>query len=474
VTSGFWNQGAPLDLDAMRFVVDPVADQVVDAIYASHQDAGVAALLDSLGRSSTSVEHRPAGAGDARPGLQLRLGRHQLNLHWAHHADAASAAAVGSGVVADSFADRLRARLMAEHPGQVALPPWAETLCDYFSSTARLPAWTDPEKLARGSRLAVLYGILDSLILCCGSLPWCYLDAKGVPVLASTQRLQGARVYRRIWETSHFVVNAVAPGGLGPNGKGIFFAQRVRLLHAAVRNRLLSPRPPHADAAEAGRTAASMRESVEKIDWASIGLPLNQEDMAYVLLTFSYVGISGLRKLGARPTRDDADAYIHLWNVIGHVLGIRQDLMPETFDDAEALFHVMLQRVREPSEKGHLLTRSLVTWMEEVAPGRTKDVPTILVTHLLGRENAALLGVERTTTQKLRAPFTLAAIRTTTRLIEFARRETGTAASLALRKALFAALAGRLWERRRSQWDDLARWPDAYTGNEDAAPAAAH
>jgi hypothetical protein len=474
VTSGFWNTGTPLDLDAMRFVVDPPADQVVDAVYASHQDAGVAALLDSLGRSSTSVEHQPAGAGDARAGLQLRLGRHHLNLHWAHRADEAAAAAVGSGIVSDSFSDRLRARLLAEHPGVVALPPWAETLCDYFATTARLPEWADPEKLERGSRLAVLYGILDSLILCCASLPWCYLDAKGVPVLASTQRLQGARVYRRIWETSHFVVNAVAPGGLAPNGKGTYFAQRVRLLHAAVRNRLLRPRPPQGWPVDAGRTAVSMGESVDKVDWNTIGLPLNQEDLAYVLLTFSYVGVSGLRKLGARPTREDADAYIHLWNVVGHVLGIRQELMAETFDDAEALFHVLLDRVREESEKGHLLTQSLVTWMEEVAPGRTKDVPTILLTHLLGRENAAMLGVERTTRQKLRAPFTLAAIRTTTRLIELARRETGTAVSLALRKALFTVAVGGLWERRRSQWDDLARWPDAYTGNEDAAPAAAH
>jgi hypothetical protein len=193
-----------------------------------------------------------------------------------------------------------------------------------------------------------------------------------------------------------------------------------------------------------------------------------------VLLTFSYAGIAGLRKLGARPTREDADAYIHLWNVVGHVLGIRQDLMAETFDDAEALFQVLLHRVREASEKGTPAHSSLVGWMEEVAPGRTKDVPTILLTHLLGRENAKLLGVERTTTQKLRAPFTLAAIRTTTRLIEFARRETGTAVSLALRKALFTTVVGGLWERRRSQWDDLARWPDAYSGNEDAAPAAAH
>jgi hypothetical protein len=472
---GFWKKGAPLDLDAMRAEVDPIADDVVNAIYAHQRDAGVAALLDSLGRSSVALEQARPAEGSGRSPVHLRLGRHRLDLQWRHASEQAAATIPsGGGGVCETFADRLRARLLAERGDQGPLDPWADALCEFFSRTGQLPPWADQEKIDRASRLAVLYGILDTMILCCASLPWCYLDAKGVPVLASTQRLQGARVYRRIWETSHFVVNVVRPGGLGPNGKGIFFAQRVRLLHAAVRNRLLSPRPPEGWPAGTSPTAAAMRESVEAIDWGRIGKPLNQEDMAYVLLTFSYVGIAGLRKLGARPSREDADAYIHLWNVVGHVLGIRQELMAETCEDAEALFDILLARVREESEKGQLLTRSLVAWMEQVAPGRTKDVPTILLAHLLGRENAALLGVRLSTRQRLRAPFTLAAIRTTTRLIEFARREVGTGFSMAVRRAAFTAVIGGLWDRRRSQWDDLARWPDVFTGDEDAAPAAAH
>jgi hypothetical protein len=142
------------------------------------------------------------------------------------------------------------------------------------------------------------------------------------------------------------------------------------------------------------------------------------------------------------------------------VLGIRQELMAETCEDAEALFHILLARVREESEKGQLLTRSLVAWMEQVAPGRTKDVPTILLAHLLGRENAALLGVRLSTRQRLRAPFTLAAIRTTTRLIEFARREVGTGFSMAVRRAAFTAVIGGLWDRRSSSG---TTWPGGPT-----------
>ena len=483
--SGFWKKGTSLDLDALRFEVDPPADAVVDAVYRGHQDAGVAALLDSLGRSSTSIQAAEA-TGARRPpvAMHLRIGGHELNLDWAHGTEAAQTVPHVQPVEAEglSFADRLRTRLLADHATPAGtLPEWAESLCDYFGRTSQLPSWADQDRIDRASRLAVLYGILDTLILCCGSLPWCYLDANGVPVLASTQRLQGSRVYRRIWETSHFVVNAVEPGGLGPEGKGVFMAQRVRLLHAAVRNRLLAPRPPQGSPEGRADTAGAMRSSVEAVDWNRIGLPLNQEDMAYVLLTFSYVAIAGLRKLGARPSKEDADAYVHLWNVVGHVLGIRQELMAETFEDAEALFHILVDRVRvkpplretpDQPDKGRLLTKSLVAWMEQVAPRRMQSVPSILITHLLGRENAALLGVELTRRQRLRAPFTLTAIRATTRLVELARRETGTALSAAIRRRVFTLVNGGLWERREHQWDDLARWPDAYTGDEDASPGA--
>jgi hypothetical protein len=428
-------------------------------------------LLQSLGRGSAALQQQADGARtlrSVRP--HPTLGGHELNLDWLGADEPVQAAGLMSGT---SFADRLRARLEAAHGPNGGLPEWAERLCDFFATTSQPPAWAEPAKIDQGSRLAALYGTLSSLILCCGSLPWCYLDAKGVPVLASTQRLEGTRVYRRIWETSHFVVNAVAPAGLARDGKGIFFAQRVRLLHAAVRNRLLAPRPPQGWPGGAGApAAAAMRDSVSTIDWSKIGSPLNHEDMAYVLLTFSYVGISGLRKLGASPSTSDADAYIHLWNVVGHVLGIPQALMANTFEDAEALFAILLGRLRQESDSGKLLTRSLMTWMQEAAPGRMGNVPTILVSHLLGQENAALLGVQRSSTHSMLAPFTLGAIRAATRMAELARRDVGNTFSAAVSRAIYGAVVGAIWERHQSRWDDLARWPDANSGNEDAAPAA--
>ncbi|MEB0178442.1 oxygenase MpaB family protein, partial [Undibacterium sp. CCC3.4] len=71
------------------------------------------------------------------------------------------------------------------------------------------------------------------------------------------------------------------------------------------------------------------------------GLPCNQEELAYTLLTFGYVFLRSLRTLGLGLAQEDELAYLHTWNVVGHILGIRRELMAETMEQAEALFNQM-------------------------------------------------------------------------------------------------------------------------------------
>ena len=78
-----------------------------------------------------------------------------------------------------------------------------------------------------------------------------------------------------------------------PGAVGWRSAIRVRALHARVRRRLLSP----AATAEAWRTA----------EW---GVPINQEDMAAVLLAFSYNVIVGLDGLGDAWGEDQVPFYL--------------------------------------------------------------------------------------------------------------------------------------------------------------------
>ena len=142
------------------------------------------------------------------------------------------------------------------------------------------------------------------MALACASLPACYAARKGVQVLHLTARLQTDPV-RRIGETAQLTLDAMAPGGLAPGGAGVRDAQKVRLMHAAVRHLV-------------GTSGAW------DPDW---GVPVNQEDLAGTLMTFSIVVVDSLRKLGVSVSDEEADAYFHAWNCVGHILGLDARLL---------------------------------------------------------------------------------------------------------------------------------------------------
>ena len=306
---------------------------------------------------------------------------------------------VGDQVVADFgheiiLAGKLLKSLM--HLGD-APPETADLLRSYRQSTRHLPAWADRVTLERGQQVLAKNFVAGTLLLAAASLPQCYLDARGTPVLAATRQLT-QHVFRRLFQTAHMVFTVCAPGSLyapseAPDAMppGIEKAQTVRLIHALMRHLLLS---------EGGPQASEVRSIVDALwakpwDTARLGKPINQEDEAFVLLTFSYVVIDGLDRLGVRITHADREAILHLWNVVGFVMGVHEGLMAHTYEDAAELYALFKSRLRGPSEEGALLTRGLVDWMNGLLPSWLEwfDAGSELVIFLNGEDDAALLGV---------------------------------------------------------------------------------
>jgi ER-bound oxygenase mpaB/B'/Rubber oxygenase, catalytic domain len=140
-------------------------------------------------------------------------------------------------------------------------------------------------------------------------------------------------------------------------------------------------------------------------DWhlGEEGLPCNQEELAYTLLTFGYVFLRGMRQLGlALPPSDEA-AYLHLWNVVGHILGIRDELLPHSMDDAAALFdHIQYRAARDKvglpgqPDPRPALGAALIHSMQAAMPLRLfQSVPVLLTRYLCGSSTAALIGVNQ-------------------------------------------------------------------------------
>jgi hypothetical protein len=219
------------------------------------------------------------------------------------------------------------------------MPP---AVLDYLSKSAVLPTWADPQKLARGSDLFCTYGLEIVFMLFCSSLPYLYANSKGQQVLMLTRRMTD-RLHRRIVETAQFVLDVTAPGGFEPNGHAIRTTQKVRLLHAAIRHFI--ERVPE-------------WEAKWKPEW---GIPINQTDLAGTMISFSTLVVKGLRQMGLPVSHEDAEAYLHLWQVVGHILGIDQEMMPTDYKDSVDLMHRWARMYHAPSEGGRELTGVMIS-----------------------------------------------------------------------------------------------------------------
>jgi hypothetical protein len=244
----------------------------------------------------------------------------------------------------------------------------------YLVETLPLPDWADMGKIERGQQLFETWGLEIACCLFCASLPSAYAAAKGVQVLYLTAQL-ATDPRRRVMETGQFLIDVANVGGLDENGKGRRAIQRVRLMHAAVRHLI--------------KARNELTPGMWHPDW---GTPINQEDLAGTRMSFSYVFCEPMCRLGVRVPAEDVEAYLHLWNVIGHLLGVRDELLVHDIADATALVDAIRRRQFEASPQGQELTRALLELMDELTPVHRLDgtIPP-LIRHLIGDETADLL-----------------------------------------------------------------------------------
>jgi hypothetical protein len=247
----------------------------------------------------------------------------------------------------------------------------------YFQKTAVLPDWADRDLIDLGQQIYIRHGIWISLLLSNKSLPECYACAKGAEVLHRTARLdeqQGSMetFSRRIAETAQFVVFAMSPGGLSPNGRGLVAAQKVRLIHAVIRYYL------------------------RKQNWnsAQYDEPINQEDMAGTLMSFSALILQGLEQIGITLEPVEKEAYIHCWRVVGHIIGLHDDMIPANSADALELGNSILNNQIGASQQGSDLMKALLEFQNKKSAAMMKSDTNIAMMRLMmGQKISDLLGV---------------------------------------------------------------------------------
>jgi hypothetical protein len=176
-------------------------------------------------------------------------------------------------------------------------------------------------------------------------------------------------------------------------GRGFLTARKVRFLHSSIRFMLRHPDLMHAQASGGGHEPETLTDRMAQVPapWKEeeYGAPINQEELAFGLLSFGYLIPMGLERLGSHVSRERKEAFLHLWRVVGHLMGVREDLMTEDWDEATALLALVGERQFGHSDFGEHLTVALLEFARSYFPhlstGLQRRLPAHLIVDQLGR-----------------------------------------------------------------------------------------
>jgi hypothetical protein len=262
-------------------------------------------------------------------------------------------------------------------------------IADFLAAAGPLPDWADPARLAAGQAVFGNLIVHQFTALYLASLPSAYAAARGVHVIWLTARLQDDPE-RRLNETAQFLMDVTAPGSFAARGVAVDRILHVRLMHAAVRW-LIDHQDGVAHPADADPTARPAGPT-----WAtSWGRPVNQEDLAGTMATFSTVVLTALRRSGVELDAVAEEDFVHLWAVIGHLLGIHDELLPRDLAAAEELQRAIFTRQQESSAVGRDLTTTLLGLLHDRVPRFIVALAPAMARRYMGDGVADMVGVPK-------------------------------------------------------------------------------
>ncbi|MEU6796416.1 oxygenase MpaB family protein [Nonomuraea wenchangensis] len=244
-------------------------------------------------------------------------------------------------------------------------------LVAFIEKARQLPPWADRAKLetaatfnkSRGLYLNLLNGVGGGMLST--AIP---KEARAVYYSKG-----GADMEDRVAKTSLLGFAVGALNAYRPDGTCIVQSVKTRLVHAAVRH--LLQQSPH---------------------WGG-DIPISQEDM---LVTWHTLPTYAMRKMlewqvPIKPV--ESAAYLHVWQVTAHMLGIRDEYIPATWDAANAQSDQILPRNMGPTPEGVELTDILLGQLaEQTSPGSvSRPLCNALARYLVGDQVADWDGIRR-------------------------------------------------------------------------------
>ncbi|MEC3920109.1 oxygenase MpaB family protein [Nocardia sp. CDC160] len=217
-------------------------------------------------------------------------------------------------------------------------PPGApDSLRELLTPLMNPPKWFDPDQVRRGAQLwwrfapAVIIGLGGTLMTA-----YAFGDLNKPQALNSRSETMAARRYE---ETSRWVLSATDPGTLTPGGTGFDATIRIRFVHAMVRRHL--------------RTSGEWQRPA----W---GDPIHTTGMAVTANGFLLMPLAMFDLFDMPLTGDEIDAVRQLWCWIGHLMGVPEELLAHSVEDAGNITRAATLVFAPPDADTETLTRALL------------------------------------------------------------------------------------------------------------------
>ncbi len=236
-------------------------------------------------------------------------------------------------------------------------------LAQFIEKARQLPSWADQTKLAaafefnqaRGTYLGVCYGFVSGMMST--AIPH---EARAVYYSKG-----GADMKDRITKTAKLGYDIGTQNAFAPDGQMIVTCIKTRLAHAGVRH--LLPQSPY---------------------WSSgadQNIPISQADMMVTWHSLPTTVMRQLTKWNVPVSDDESAGFLHSWQLTAHMLGILDEYIPSSWDEANSQATQVLDPIIAPTPEGVDLAHILLDLAANIDGG-------LLTTHILGALSRYMLG----------------------------------------------------------------------------------
>lgn len=229
-----------------------------------------------------------------------------------------------------------------------------ETLDRLWKEVHMVPEWVDWEQIERGQKFFYRYAAANMV----GFLLQAFFGensaAPGViEVLMRTGGFSPKVLVRRLLETfQHLLQVTSSLESIQPGGQGHTTTIRVRLLHSAVRERILR--------------LVETRD--DYFDVATYGVPVNVLDSIHSITTYSCNPMwFQLPQMGVFPTEQEKQDYIALFRYVGYLLATPTEYFASVAQ-AKATMESLLLHERSVTANSLIIGHNLMETVKDMAP----------------------------------------------------------------------------------------------------------